>query len=113
MPPSFDIKARIDAWRQQLLDTSKRNRLVSFRSGRVGGVDLISPDAASLWQRLVADEGRLQFPWKRDVLGLPAELIDAERLAEDPATDDTPARPWPPSSPNSACGPRTSAPTTC
>src|SRR5438552_12980212 len=40
MPPAFDVADRIDGWRQQLLDTSRRNRLVSFRSGRGGGVDL-------------------------------------------------------------------------
>jgi very-short-patch-repair endonuclease len=88
----FDIQSRIDGWRQLLLDTSKRNRLVSFRSGRGGGLDLVSPPAAALWDRLLAG-GKFTFPWKRDLLGLPAEVIDADRLAEDPPTDADPHPP--------------------
>jgi hypothetical protein len=90
--PAFDLADRIDGWRQQLLDTSRRNRLVNFKSGRVGGIDFAHPAAAALWSRLLGD-GRFIFPWKRDVLGLPAEMIDADRLAEDPPTDGEPARP--------------------
>src|SRR4051812_40926970 len=87
MTPAFDVPARIESWRQNLLDTSRRNRLISYRAGRGGGIDFAHPDAATLWQRLVVADGRLEFRWKRDILGLPAELIDPELLAEDPATD--------------------------
>src|SRR4051794_28651528 len=90
--PAFDLAARIDGWRQQLLDTSRRNRLVNFKSGRVGGIELAHPAPADLWQRLLAD-GPVALPRKRDVLGLPAELIDADRLAEAPPTDGAAARP--------------------
>ena len=87
MTTPFDIGPRIEAWRQLLLDTSKRNRLVSFKAGRGGGVELVHPAAADLWQKLVVDEGRFEFPWKRDLLGLPADVIDAEKLFDDPPTD--------------------------
>ena len=89
--PEFDPASRIDGWRQQLLDTSRRNRLVNFRSGRAGGIEFAHPSAAALWARLLAD-GRFTFPWKRDVLGLPAELIDGP-LVEDSPTDGEPGRP--------------------
>ena len=31
----FDMDARIDEWKMGLLDTSKRNRLINFTTGRV------------------------------------------------------------------------------
>lgn len=34
----FDIDARIDEWKRSLLDTTKRNRLIKFASGRGSGI---------------------------------------------------------------------------
>src|SRR5262245_25108993 len=79
----FDVDARIAEWRKGLLDTTKRNRLIKFVAGRVGGVNLIHPSPADLWARLVCAGETLTFPWKRDLLGLPREIIDAETLAVD------------------------------
>ncbi len=39
----FDGNARIETWRKQLLDTTKRNRLINFKAGR---------GAASAWSTL-------------------------------------------------------------
>jgi very-short-patch-repair endonuclease len=79
----FDIDARIAEWRKSLLDTTKRNRLIKFVAGRVGGVNLVYPAAGDLWTRLVCDDSTLTFAWKRDLLGLPREVVDAESLAAD------------------------------
>ena len=80
---SFDLDARIDEWRKSLLDTTKRNRLIKFVAGRIGGVNLVHPPAGDLWSRLVRDGSTLTFPWKRELLGLPPEVLDAETLATD------------------------------
>ena len=93
MTPAFDIAPHLDNWRQQLLDTTKRNRLVSFKSGKIGGVELFAPSAAQLWERLVVAGEKLRFPWKRDLLNLPAEIIDSEAIADDPPADGAPLRP--------------------
>jgi very-short-patch-repair endonuclease len=69
---SFHIAAQIDAWRKQLLDTTKRNRLISFKVGRTGGIALVHPDAGDLWDRLVARNEAFTFVWKRDLVELPA-----------------------------------------
>src|SRR5262245_62773261 len=82
---AFDPDARLAEWRKSLLDTTKRNRLIKFATGRVGGVRLLHPPAADLWARLVRDGATLSFPWKRELLGLPREILDAETLA---AADD-------------------------
>ena len=74
----FNIDAQIEEWKKSLLDTSKRNRLIKFTTGRGGGISLLHPAADAVWQRLVVDGGAMSFPWKRDLLGLPAELIDDE-----------------------------------
>ena len=78
-----DLDARLAEWRKSLLDTTKRNRLIKFVAGRIGGVSLVRPTANDLWQRLVRDGDRLTFVWKRELLGLPQEVLDAEALAAD------------------------------
>ncbi len=80
---SFDLDARIADWRKSLLDTTKRNRLIKFVAGRGGGINLIHPPASSLWTSLVHEGNTLTFPWKRELLGLPKEILDAETLATD------------------------------
>jgi very-short-patch-repair endonuclease len=79
----FDIDVRIAEWRKQLLDTTKRNRLIKFVAGRIGGIDLVRPSTSEFWTRLVRDDGTLTFPWKRNLLGLPREVVDADMLAAD------------------------------
>ncbi len=83
LPMPFDIEARLAEWRKSLLDTTKRNRLIKFIAGRIGGVNLVHPPVADLWSRLVRDGTTLTFPWKQQLLGLPREIIDAEKLAAD------------------------------
>src|SRR5262245_18971476 len=78
---AFDFAARIEDWRAQLLSTSKRNRLISFKSGRTGGVTLVRPDPAGLWSRLLAGNTALTFVWKRDLIDLPPD--GAEEVADD------------------------------
>src|SRR5262249_3699458 len=73
----FDITAQIETWRKQLLDTTKRNRLVSFKVGRAGGIALAQPDPGDLWDRLIARNDALTFVWKRDLVELPADEEEA------------------------------------
>ena len=68
---SFDIASKIEEWRGQLLDTSKRNRLISFHAGRSGGVGLAHPGADRVWETLVAGEGCMSFARRRELLGVP------------------------------------------
>jgi very-short-patch-repair endonuclease len=71
-----DITAQIEAWRKQLLDTTKRNRLINFKVGRTGGVALLHPDPGDLWRRLLAAGDELIFAWKRDLIELPPDSDD-------------------------------------
>lgn len=79
----FDIDARIGEWQKSLLDTTRRNRLIKFTAGRSGGLTFLHPAGDDLWQGLVVEGRPFTFPWKRDILGLPAEVIDGETA--DPA----------------------------
>lgn len=69
----FDLAARIEAWRTQLLDTTKRNRLINFKAGRAGGITLVHPDLGDLWHHLVAENAALIFPWKHNLIELPPD----------------------------------------
>jgi very-short-patch-repair endonuclease len=80
---AFDPDARLAEWRKSLLDTTKRNRLIKFVAGRVGGVYLFHPSPVDLWGKLVRDCTTLAFPWKWEILGLSPEVLDAEALASD------------------------------
>jgi very-short-patch-repair endonuclease len=70
---SFDLSAQIETWRSQLLDTTKRNRLINFKTGRTGGIPLVYPEAGDLWSRLVLNNASLAFAWKRDLIDLPTD----------------------------------------
>src|SRR5437868_2517743 len=76
----FDINARIDVWRTQLLDTTKRNRLINFKVGRTGGIALVYPDPGELWHHLVTSNADLTFVWKRDLLDFLPDREEADTL---------------------------------
>jgi hypothetical protein len=67
----FDFAAQIEVWRKQLLDTTKRNRLIGFKAGRGAGVSLLHPDPGDLWHCLVGDDAGLTFVWKSELIDLP------------------------------------------
>src|SRR5947209_245495 len=73
----FDMTARIEAWRTQLLDTTRRNRLINFKTGRGGGILLLHPDPGDLWERLLGGAA-LPFARRRDLLDLPEPPPDAD-----------------------------------
>jgi very-short-patch-repair endonuclease/DNA polymerase III delta prime subunit len=79
----IDLDARLAEWRQALVDTTKRNRLIKFVTGRAGGLSLVRPLAPDLWRRLVRDGAELTFASQRELLGLPAEVLDADALSAD------------------------------
>lgn len=73
---SPDVTAKIVEWQNQLLDTSKRNRLIKFSTGRGGGVNIVHPRCEELWDILVGESKTLLFPWKRDILQVSPSAID-------------------------------------
>jgi very-short-patch-repair endonuclease len=92
----FDIDARIDEWKRSLLDTTKRNRLIKFTTGRGGGIAILHPPTAALWRLLVVDGKPAAFPWKREILGLPADIIDggpSESASADPSGEGSASDP--------------------
>ena len=72
------LSERIEEWRNQLLDTSKRNRLISLNLGRAGAVKLVHPGAEKLWTSLVAGGKTMSFPLQRELVGIPLEEQETE-----------------------------------
>jgi very-short-patch-repair endonuclease len=86
---AFDIAAKIEQWRGQLLDTSKRNRLIKFTTGRSGGVGLTHPGAGRIWTTLFAEEGKMLFARRHELLGEAVDEGDGPgRMASDLEEDD-------------------------
>src|SRR5436305_2021573 len=50
---AMNLSERIEEWRSLLLDTTKRNRLISLKLGRTGALRLVHPPAEAIWERLV------------------------------------------------------------
>src|SRR5437763_3278692 len=90
---SFDMTARIEAWRTQLLDTTRRNRLINFKTGRGGGILLLHPAPGDLWNHLLGGS-TLTFARRRDLLDLsepPSDPDDSLTLPlHDEETPETP-----------------------
>ncbi len=55
------IDAKLEQWKLRLLDLSKRNRLLYFRSVRNGNVQIIEPPAEDVFSWLVVDEKKVTF----------------------------------------------------
>jgi len=59
-PPVSDrLRQRIERWKQQLLDVSRRNRGINFRPAR--STLLLPRTPAELWQTFIADEAADEF----------------------------------------------------
>ena len=85
---AMDLSARIEEWRSQLLDTTKRNRLISLKLGRAGTLKLIYPSAELLWERLVSLGETMSFPMKQELVGEPEEADDQDPSGHYPSVFD-------------------------
>lgn len=70
------IEDCISNWQNSLLDTTKRNRLIKFSHGRAG-MFLISPELPQFWELINEDNAKMLFPWKRDLLKIRHEDVEA------------------------------------
>lgn len=87
------IDARIESWRDRLLDIGNRNALIncSFHETR-GAIEIVTEDSESLWQRFCVDSeaGSMsqRLPWRRDLVPPPEDFN---------ATDEKSSKDWNPS----------------
>lgn len=59
------IRKKIEYWKSQLIDISKRNRLLYFRQTRTGTVQLLYPDIEEIFDWLVRKEKPMTFKLMR------------------------------------------------
>ena len=77
----------------KLLDTSKRNRLISLSLGRAGAVNLVHPASETLWSKLVDEGESVSFPKKLYLVGNAAEdVIEDEAGSSRPCSIPRPRR---------------------
>ncbi|HPE27846.1 MAG TPA: DUF4011 domain-containing protein, partial [Saccharofermentans sp.] len=58
----LDMNAKLEVWRNKLLDLSKRNAMLNFRDTRRSNMRIVIPAIYDLWQKVVVDEEPLEFP---------------------------------------------------
>jgi hypothetical protein len=89
MVPSSNIQAKLGQWKNQLIDTTKRNKLLFFRPLKTGSIRLTEPDPESLFDWLVCREKPLTLIW-RDKSEPREGVLDPDSEREEA---DTPATP--------------------
>lgn len=67
---------QIANWRRQLLDLSKRNRLISCPLGIRSFIELAHPDVDAVWRQIAVSNGTMRFVRKRDLFEAPDESDD-------------------------------------
>ena len=87
-PMTVSLEARIEEWRSRLLDTSRRNRLISLSLGRAGAVKLVHPASDTLWSNLVDEGASVSFPRKLYLVGKAAEAMIEDEAKEFPSLLD-------------------------
>src|SRR3972149_9010509 len=51
----------IEEWKSRLIDLSRRNRLLYFKHTRYGNLSVSSPDAETVFSRLISRKRNLEF----------------------------------------------------
>lgn len=55
------LKRKIEHWKKQLLDLSKRNRMINYRETKRATLRILEPEFTELFNRLAANEEELSF----------------------------------------------------
>lgn len=63
----IDILGQIERWREQLLDLSKRNRLINCRIGGRGALRLDHPTPDVVWREMLSGSSMV-FRWKSELI---------------------------------------------
>lgn len=63
----LDIFSQIYLWKKELLDFSKRNRLINCKAGGRNTLELLHPALENVFTLLVEKEKPLFFPWRTDL----------------------------------------------
>ncbi|HCA29613.1 MAG TPA: hypothetical protein DEP23_08630 [Ruminococcaceae bacterium] len=63
----IDVNAKIEAWKNKLLDLGKRNRLLNYRETKRSSLKILSPECFELYRSFVQEEKPLIFPNITDI----------------------------------------------
>ena len=77
-----ELRSKIEEWRSHLLDTSKRNKLISLKIGKTGSIGFVHPDTERIWDLLLSEETSMRFPTKCYLVGIEPEDDENEDFTE-------------------------------
>ena len=92
------LEAKVETWRDKLLDLGNRNGLINTRiSDRSSTIEFDRPDAEAVWRMLAAESEAgadpMRFPWRRDLVPPPEDWQEYEDLPEEAPDAGTTATP--------------------
>lgn len=100
---AVNLKEKLERWKTNLLDMSKRNPLLNFRFRKGANLKIVEPSFLELWDSFVQKEQKLTFPLvnekaEADVAETAGEEVTAKKPAARtkakqgvPVTDDMPS----------------------
>ena len=81
------LKIRIDNWKSRLMDLSKRNRLLYFKSSKRGTLSISQPDMVTIFNKLLLRKKKLEFWIPPEIPGINQETLERKPDLY-PFTDD-------------------------
>ena len=74
------VEATIDSWKRKLLDMTKRNNALNFKTTKVSSVTIVDEHPAEVFKRLFLEEKGMRFKAAtEEETSVPAEPGDSSR----------------------------------
>ncbi len=94
------LAAKVESWRDRLLDLGSRNALINTRfSERSSVIEFDTPSTEEIWRRLAAESeagaDSMRFPWRRDLVPPPPDWQEYEDEPDGNSSAANPATPSP------------------
>ena len=83
-----NIDAKLDIWKNRLLDLGKRNKLLNYRDTRKTSLRITKPEIFNLWESFVVKEQPLKFPlWKEEIGEAVVKQEEADVITNQPVKE--------------------------
>lgn len=89
----YDLEAKLESWRERLLDLGNRNPLINCRfTERSSLIEFDTPSTETIWRTLAADSeagaSAMRFPWRRDLIPPPHDWQEFVEELDNTNNDD-------------------------
>jgi|GEM_PF-6020065 len=58
-----DVDGKLEQWKRELIDPSKKNTLLNFKPTKRGDIEIVKPDMDKLFEMMVIEQKTTQTEW--------------------------------------------------